>query len=143
MEKLRKIILVEDDEDDREFFSMALTSLKLNAEMLQYKDGREFLNKFEEKDFALPDFVFLDLNLQFINGFTILEAINKLKHIPPTKVIMITTSNSDQDINQSIELGASGYIVKPSSIDGLANSVKGVIDHFFDDKINSFCYLEE
>jgi CheY-like chemotaxis protein len=63
---------------------------------------------------ALPDLILLDINMAGLSGFDVLRAVKsdgRLRHIP---VVMLTSSALDSDVARAYELGASGYISKPS-----------------------------
>lgn len=123
-----KIVVLDDDQDDREFFETSLESLCLDCELEQYSSGTEFIKKLSDPDYNVPNIIFLDINLRIISGFEVLEAIKKAKRFENTKVIMYSTSGFHSDVERAKEGGASGYIVKPLSIKDLTFSTKGAID---------------
>ena len=122
------IIVGEDDIDDKdileELFSSIDSSVKLhflnNGEKLVY-----FLEIAEAKD--LPCLILLDYNMPGLNGAEILSSLqnnNRLEHIP--KVIW-STSDAAIFKNKCLELGACDYLVKPSSIKDLKNTIQYIL----------------
>lgn len=122
------IIVGEDDLDDKdileELFSSIDSSVKLhflnNGEKLVY-----FLEGAEAKD--LPCLILLDYNMPGLNGAEILSSLQnneRLKHIP--KMIW-STSNAAIFKNRCLELGACDYLVKPSSIKDLKNTLQYIL----------------
>jgi CheY-like chemotaxis protein len=115
------ILLVEDNPDDVAFTKLVLRRSKLDSNLVVAGDGSEAMAALEEMvgSVALPDMVLLDINLPDISGIELLTRIKadiKFRDIP---VVMLTGSNTDDDIQKSYDLGASTYLVKPISSDAL------------------------
>jgi CheY-like chemotaxis protein len=120
-----KILLADDDPDDRELFTDAANNH--NADVQSVPNGvqlMKFLNQCNE----LPDFIFLDLNMPEKGGKECLQEIRqheRLKHLP---VIIYSTSSSKRDIDDTYDLGADLYITKPNSFSQLKNTVRGILE---------------
>ena len=115
-----KILLVEDNEGDILLTKEAFEDAKIHIKLTIARDGKEainFLDKHRDHpDGELPDLVLLDINLPKKSGHEVLKDIKEnenSKHIP---VIMLTTSSSDIDINQSYHNYANCYITKPVEV---------------------------
>jgi CheY-like chemotaxis protein len=81
-------------------------------------------------DVPRPDLILLDLDLPRRNGREVLQDIKadpELRHIP---VIVLTTSQSDEDVLRSHQLHADAYVTKPLDFDGFIGAIKE-IDHLF------------
>ena len=65
---MMKILLVDDDEDDRQFFADALDGLDMNTELVQLTNGEECLDYMEDHKEDCPNLLFLDLNMPIMNG---------------------------------------------------------------------------
>lgn len=72
-----------------------------------------------------PDIVFLDIMLNEENGIECVPAIKKL--YPNTKVVMLTASESENDLIKSIRIGASGYVVKDNNLFELYTALKKIV----------------
>ena len=127
-----EILLVEDNPGDVRLTLEALKEGKVLNHMSVAMDGVEamaFLRR--EGRFAgapHPDLVLLDLNLPKKDGREVLDDIKRdarLKHIP---VVILTTSQAEQDIVKSYELHANCYIAKPVDLDQFMSVVKSVQD---------------
>jgi chemotaxis family two-component system response regulator Rcp1 len=121
------ILLVEDNRGDIRLTQEAFKEGMLRNNLHVVMDGEaamEFLKgmgKYKSK--PRPDLVLLDLNLPKMNGREVLAAIKKdpdLKQIP---VVVLTTSQDEQDIVESYKQFASSYIVKPVSMEKFINVV--------------------
>lgn len=105
MTKLKKILIVEDDET----IAFELSSLLENAdyEPLILKDFKESYQIIMEMN---PDLILLDINIPYVNGELLLQKIRKNSDIP---VIMVTSQNSESDELVSMMYGADDYVTKP------------------------------
>ena len=112
MRNSKPILLVEDDSVDVMTVKRALNDLEVAGDLIPTGDGEEALAYLRNEGNAKPRVILLDLNMPRMNGaefLKIVKADESLKKIP---VIVLTTSNSEQDIAKSFELGAAGYMVK-------------------------------
>ena len=128
------ILLVEDNEGDILLTKEALEDAKIHIELSVVKDGKEamdFLNKVGKYAAEnLPDLLLLDVNLPKKNGHEVLKYVKGnegLKHIP---IIMLTTSSSEKDINQSYNNYANCYITKPVEVNDFLKVV-ATIENFW------------
>jgi CheY-like chemotaxis protein len=122
-------MLVDDDLDDHEIFSLALQEAEKDIEIVRAYDGVDALSQLRNTDFQLPDFIFLDLNLPRMNGMQCLEELkldDMLRNIP---VVIYSTSSEIGDLLDAQRLGAAAFIVKSTSIQELIMALR----HFFGD----------
>src|SRR5688572_11290599 len=110
------VFYVDDDADDRLLFSeafqeiQAVSPLKLN--LFNAENGQAFFDLIAESR-VIPDITFLDINMPVKNGLECLAEIRATDHLKDRPVIMLSTSESENVIKKSYELGADKYIVKP------------------------------
>ncbi|MGH8109827.1 MAG: response regulator [Arenimonas sp.] len=126
----RTILLVEDNPDDEEFTMRALKKANVTNEVVVTRDGSEAidylfgLNQYSGRDLSvLPGVVLLDLKLPKLSGIDVLRRIRAepmTKHIP---VVILTSSNEDEDMLNSYESGANSYVRKPVEFAAFANAV--------------------
>jgi two-component system alkaline phosphatase synthesis response regulator PhoP len=119
---VRKIFVVEDDENIREIVIYALTSA--GFEVSGYETGEEFIAAI---DAGLPSLVVLDIMLPKDDGLTILK---KLRNKPKTSkipVIMLTAKNSEYDKVKGLDMGADDYIIKPFGVMELISRCNAVL----------------
>ncbi|MEL6675921.1 MAG: response regulator [Bacteroidota bacterium] len=113
MKKQKQILLVEDDKIDVLTIKKALKELEIQNELSVAEDGEQALAWLEAHRKNLPGLILLDLNMPKING---LELLKILKEDPVYKVIpvvILTTSEDDEDRLKSFELSVAGYMIKP------------------------------
>lgn len=111
------ILLVEDNPGDVRLTRMAFEKGYINNDLHVVSDGEEALEfLFRRKEYAdapRPDLVLLDLNLPKIDGHQVLTEIRKDEHLMGLPVIILTSSDTDEDILESYELNSNAYITKP------------------------------
>jgi CheY-like chemotaxis protein len=123
----KKIMIIDDDSEDRFFFKEALDMMVYSVECIEAKgcvDSFEVLNREEE----LPHFIFLDINMPKIDGRECLQQLKsheKFKHIP---VIVYSTYFSEKFRNELINLGASSCIEKAMDLKTLPEQLFEIIN---------------
>lgn len=121
------IILADDDEDDRDFFSDAFEDLKMKTKINFFNDGLELMNYLGAPNSILPDILFLDLNMPFKSGLECLYEIKANDRLKNIAIAIYSTSASDEDVEATFVSGANIYIKKPSNFDALKKILKEVI----------------
>ncbi len=137
MKKL-KILLVDDDEDDRGFIFEALESLNMNTELYQVENGKACLEFLERADRSYPHLIFLDLNMPIMNGLQCLDSIRKDKNAKNIFVAIYSTSSAEKDIEDTFTKGANIYINKPSDFSDIKAALKEVIKTYWADHTKDF-----
>ena len=129
-----EVLLVEDDPGDVLMTREAFEEHKVANRLWVVSDGvsaLEFLRKQGEHASApTPDLVLLDLNLPRMDGREVLAAVKQdpeLKHIP---VVVLTTSEAEEDVLRSYALHANAYVTKPVDFERFIRVVRD-IDEFF------------
>ncbi|MHC4170953.1 MAG: response regulator [Planctomycetota bacterium] len=112
MRHSKPILLVEDDSVDVMTVKRALKDLEVAGELIPTGDGEEALAYLKDEGNAKPCVILLDLNMPKMNGTEFLKIVKTDESLKKIPVIVLTTSNSEQDIAKSFELGAAGYMVK-------------------------------
>ena len=116
-----EILLVEDNAADVRLTMEALKEARVANRLHVARDGVEALHMLRVESGAVPrpDLILLDLNLPRKDGREVLQEIKQdeaLRHIP---VVILTTSQAEQDVLQSYRLGANAFVTKPVEIEHL------------------------
>jgi len=130
MERLGRILIVEDDPKDAELTLTALDEYHLANEVVVTRDGQEALDylycrgQFASRGEENPAVLLLDLKLPKVDGLEVLSQIRgdqRLKMIP---VVVLTSSREERDMVQSYRLGVNAYVVKPVDFHEFVNAVR-------------------
>jgi len=127
-DRLKKIcLLVDDDEDDTEIFSLAMDGASSDVACFFARDGIEAIKMLDEGS-VRPDYIFLDLNMPLMSGKECLVEIRKRPQLSDVPVIIFSTSASQRDIVETRALGASAFITKPPLIATLTSKLIEVFE---------------
>ena len=121
------IILADDDEDDRLFFTDAFSELKISTKVSTFNDGVELMNYLNDPESVLPNILFLDLNMPKKNGIECLHEIKSNSRFDDIAIAIYSTSSSEEDIEETFVLGANIYIKKPSDFASLKKILSDVV----------------
>jgi CheY-like chemotaxis protein len=115
MEKIIKVLLVEDDQLDAMNILRTMDKLNILYQLQVAKNGEEAIKMLETHYRAegLPDFVLIDINMPRMNGLEFLSTIRQTEDWRALKCFIITTSDEKVDKERAKKLGTSGYIIKP------------------------------
>jgi CheY-like chemotaxis protein len=132
------IVMAEDDPDDRMLTRRALKKSRLVNTFDTVEDGEELMDylyqrgAYAERDASRPGLILLDLNMPRMDGR---EALQRIKSDPDLRripVIVLTTSEAEQDIVESYDLGVNAYVTKPVTFDELVNAIQALGDFWFE-----------
>jgi CheY-like chemotaxis protein len=125
------VLLVEDDPDDVLLTQIAFERARLANPLGVVRDGEEAIaylsgaGQYADRNkFPLPILLLLDLKMPRVNGFQVLEWLNKHPELNTIPVAIMTASDDDPDVKRAFELGAHSYLVKPPDAIALLNLVK-------------------
>lgn len=111
------VLLVEDNRDDVELTLHALQAAKIRNRVRVARDGADALDflhrRGEHQGAPTPDLILLDLNLPKVDGRQVLEAIKGDERLSRIPVIVVTSSQAEEDIARSYQLHANAYVTKP------------------------------
>ncbi|MBT8221362.1 MAG: response regulator [Bacteroidia bacterium] len=126
------ILLIEDNPGDVRLTQEAFKEAGMEVTLDVAMDGVEAIDMLRKKppyeDSNIPDLILLDLNLPKLDGREVLEVIksdSKLRIIP---VVVLTTSNAEQDIINSYNLHVNCYLNKPVDFDSFFDMIQKIED---------------
>jgi two-component system, chemotaxis family, response regulator Rcp1 len=134
MRSLLKILLVEDSVADARLIMEVLKEEKILVDVDVVRDGDEamaYLNRIGKyENTPLPDLMLLDLNLPKKDGREVLAEVKADPELSAIPVVILTTSQSEEDILKSYKLHASCYVTKPIDLEQFIQMIK-VLDGFW------------
>jgi len=128
--KLGRILLVEDDPKDVELTLTALEEYNLANEVIVARDGEEALEylysrgKFKTRSSGNPAVMLLDLKLPKVDGLEVLKQVKSEEKLRMIPIVVLTSSKEEKDMVASYKLGVSAYVVKPVDFHEFVNAIK-------------------
>ena len=130
-----EILMVEDSVDDIEITMEALKDAKVRNNLTAVRDGVEAMaylrRQGEFRGATRPDVILLDLNMPRMDGRQVLEAIKSDPELQRIPVVVLTTSEAEEDILRAYELHANCYITKPVDMSQFIKVVRSIEDFWF------------
>jgi two-component system response regulator len=120
------ILLVEDSPDDVVLTKRALRKNNIGNQVIVANDGEQAIDYLLPATGKpmMPALILLDINLPKLSGLDVLRAIRGDQRTRYLSVVVLTTSNEEQDIVSSYDLGANSYVRKPVEFDSFLEAVR-------------------
>jgi two-component system, chemotaxis family, response regulator Rcp1 len=122
----REILLVDDNPADAALVHDALDWGARQSRLTCLLDGEEALAHLRERSSPLPDLMILDLNLPKKDGRAVLSEVRADPRLRKIAVVIFSSSQSQDDIARSYELGANCFVSKPVNLDGFFMAVRSI-----------------
>jgi len=130
MNKLGRILMVEDDPKDVELTLTALEEYNLANEVVITRDGEQALDylyyrgEYKTRSSGNPAVMLLDLKLPKVDGLEVLKQIKSDGELRMIPVVVLTSSKEEKDMVASYKLGVNAYVVKPVDFHEFVNAIK-------------------
>lgn len=122
-----RVLVVDDDADAIFLLKRAFAHSAPELTITYQESGRAFLNSVENNGCTdRPDLILLDLHMPGVDGFEVLHYFKQHPSHRPACIIVFSCSNHPLDQTRAIELGADGYLVKPSGFAELCTMTKNI-----------------
>jgi CheY-like chemotaxis protein len=123
------VLLVAEDEDGH--FALIHKNLRragLKNQIIRFTDGQQVLDYFENKEKQAQNacILLLDLRLPKVSGLEILNYLKTKSEFKRVPIIVLTTANAPQDVEQCHELGCALYIIKPIEYDAFVEAIQRI-----------------
>jgi len=129
-----EVLLVEDDPGDVLLIREAFDFNKVHNNLNVVSDGEQALaylkNQGEYADANRPDLVLLDLNLPRKDGREVLAEVKADEQLRAIPVVVLTTSEAEEDVLKSYQLHANAYVTKPVDFERFVAIVRQIDDFF-------------
>lgn len=109
----KPILLVEDDQVDAMTVKRALKELHVTNPLVHRENGEAALAHLRDPKSERPCIILLDLNMPLMNGIEFLQVVKHEEVLRRIPVVVLTTSEEQQDKVNSFDLGVAGYMAKP------------------------------
>jgi CheY-like chemotaxis protein len=134
------ILFVEDDYIDAIIFKRALKDAEITNPLVHVNTCKEALEYPRDQDSKKPCIILTDLNMPEMNGFEFLEAVKADDLLSQIPVIVLSGSDTEEDVAKSFKLGAAGYMVKPIDYKNLVEMVRIIHKYWSLSKLPGSCW---
>lgn len=130
----QRLHVVAAEDDDGEWFLMeeVLRELPNVGNVVRVANGVALLDWLRSPDHVDPDVILLDLRMPIMDGFDALAAIRSDQLLRSHTVLVLSTSGDQVDVNRAYELGASGYLVKPQTLEALSRRLRALAEYWIE-----------
>jgi CheY-like chemotaxis protein len=131
MNKTGPIIVIEDDKDDQDILVEIFKKLGYENKIVYFLDGNEALEYLNNSD-VQPFLILSDINMPKINGFELRNKIftNEQLQNKCIPYLFFTTGANKKAVVDAYALSVQGFFIKPSSMDGLENTIKKIVEYW-------------
>jgi two-component system response regulator len=130
-----EVLMAEDNRDDIALTMATLEDMKIHINVSVVGDGVETMEYLHKRgkysDVSSPDLILLDLNMPRKDGREVLEEIKQDKNLKRIPVVVLTTSEAEEDILRAYDLHANCYISKPVDLDQFTKVVRAIDQFWF------------
>jgi two-component system response regulator len=129
------ILLAEDDDNDVELTKLGFERAKFAVQLYHVSNGEDCLaflrNEGPYADAPRPDIILLDLNMPRMDGIEVMREIRNDERLKHLVVVVLTSSNANEDVLRSYQLRCNSYLVKPVSFESFAKMIQSLGDYWF------------
>ncbi len=123
------VLIIDDDEDDRQMFAEALKEVNPAFTCKQAYDGIHALEHLE-KTVLIPDIIFLDVNMPRMGGLECLKKIKEIPRLNKIPVVIYSTANTPELELMAHRYGAACFIKKPLHYNEIVNCIRTLITEY-------------
>jgi CheY-like chemotaxis protein len=131
-----RILLIEDDPADARLLGEAFAEIRLEGcELTTASNGAQALDMLFQRGkynkYLLPDIILLDIRLPILSGHEVLNVIRANPAFGVIPVIILSTSQDEEDMKKAYMLGAAAYIIKPRAYEDLVGMCRALVGFWF------------
>lgn len=131
MNKDGDVIIIEDDEDDREMFEQVFNSLNYKNKLVFFRDGDAALEHLCKTE-VTPFLILSDINMPRINGLELRQKINTNAQLHEKCIpyLFFTTTANKKSVLEAYAMSVQGFFVKPDTFQKLENSIRKIMEYW-------------
>ncbi|GAA3936774.1 response regulator [Chitinophaga oryziterrae] len=131
MNKNGPLVVIEDDEDDRELFTSVFNELGYSNEIVFFEDGQAALAYIQGED-IFPFLILSDINLPKLNGFELRKMVHTNEGLSSKCIpyLFFSTSVEKEAVYDAYTMSVQGFFKKPSSYEHLKSTIRIIIEYW-------------
>lgn len=122
-----KAYFTDDDLDDFELFCEAVAKFSNNIELVSFSSCENLLEALKD---TMPDIIFIDLNLGRMTGIECLRELQTMPQFSLVPKVVMSTTASQKQVLECMDLGCDYYLQKPSTFDGVMNEMQAIFSRY-------------
>lgn len=129
----RHWLVVDDEVADTFILRRAIKENGLSVQIHFFETGRELIQYLESGEIDSFDLILVDINMPQIDGFELLQKLKDLVAEPKVPLVMYSNTKNEKDSQQAFEMGASGFVSKPTTFfeaKTIVNVLHGLAGHY-------------
>ncbi len=132
------VLIVEDDEDDRELLIDVFRNLKLRNQILFFSSGQQALNYLRSSD-TIPFLILSDINMPGLSGPELCDKIRNDDNLGRLQLpfVYFTTSTTKHAIAKAYDVAADGFFIKPNSYQELEDRIQTIVSYWVECQLPS------
>jgi len=134
-----RILIADDDQDDRMMIKESMEQDRVLNDLEFVGDGEELMKLLLSRSGAsgsdrlpMPDLILLDLNMPRKDGREALREIKAHLELRTIPIVVLTTSEAEEDVFRTYDLGVNSYITKPGTFAGLVHAIQSLKRYWFE-----------
>lgn len=127
-EQAKNIIIIDDDEDDRDFFCLAVRNIDRKINITCCKSGDEALELLNKDEAFTPDHIFLDMRMPKMDGKQTLIELRKISRLAGVPIIIYSTTKTTMEEMEVKLIGAQHFLTKPNRFKDLVTSIASYLE---------------
>lgn len=133
MNKYGPVVVIEDDNDDREILDEIFKKLNYKNEIVFFTDGNKALEYLNKTD-VYPFLILSDINLPMINGLELrnLVRLNHQLHLKCIPYLFFSTTGNNKTVIEAYSMSVQGFFIKPSSFQNWENTIRKIMEYWYE-----------
>lgn len=123
----KQCLFIDDDSDDQDFFCEAVSQIDPSIVCISAANGTEALEKLADPGLT-PDVIFIDMNMPKMSGRETLIEIRKMERLQKTPIYMYSTVAAPKTPQEMLNLGATDFLIKPSTMSNLQQLLEKILN---------------
>ena len=122
------ILLIEDNPIHLRLIKRAINNCGWGEDVFCLEDGEQAMLYFDREIFSLPNLIFLDINLPKVGGIEVLKKAKSTKRFQNIPIVILTTSDNNEDRDKCLSYNADDYIVKSFDFNEFMTKITKIIN---------------
>lgn len=130
VEKREHILMIDDDREDAFLMKRALKAVDENIEFQHIIDSEVFVKSLQSSEniYGIVDVLLVDLNMRGMDGFDVIKAVRDNERTRNTNIVMLTSSDREEDRAKALAMGANRFATKPNTIKDMSELARSLVN---------------